>query len=50
VIAAFELLARSTTDSPPGHRELAALADNATSPCARIIATLAFEAPPQRRF
>jgi predicted Ser/Thr protein kinase len=45
VIAAFELLARSATDARPSDRELAAVAEGSTSPCARIIATLALPGP-----
>jgi hypothetical protein len=45
VIAAYELTARSETDDKPSDAELVALAGKPTTdPCARVIATLAFEA------
>ncbi|HEX7843175.1 MAG TPA: hypothetical protein VF469_37145, partial [Kofleriaceae bacterium] len=45
LIAAYELMARSSTDARPNDRELAALTDApAMDPCARVVATLAFEA------
>jgi tRNA A-37 threonylcarbamoyl transferase component Bud32 len=44
-IAAYALLARSTTAAPPPRAELTRLAGTATGdPCARVIATLAFAA------
>jgi tRNA A-37 threonylcarbamoyl transferase component Bud32 len=43
VVAAYALLTRSSTDVPPSDRELtAAIEDPAATPCARIVATLAF--------
>jgi predicted Ser/Thr protein kinase len=43
VIAAYKLLARSSTDAWPADREIAALTDaTAVDPCARVIATLVF--------
>ena len=44
VVAAYELYARSETDDKPGDAELTALISKpTTTPCARMIASLAFE-------
>ena len=48
VIEAYELYARSVTDHKPGEPEIAAfIARPGTESCARVIATLAFEAASQ---
>ena len=45
VVAAYELLGRSETDAKPSDVEIAGLIGKANAaPCARVIATLAFEA------
>ena len=44
VIAAYELLARTSTDARPGREIAALIAAPAADPCARVIAMLAFAA------